>query len=116
MNFPLSEVRSFVDQLHKNGQHFVPIVDPGIMVYKGQGYCHPVQEYYILRVKCRVYFIYSYIVMLMIFTLYVGYDAYEKGLANGLFVKDITGASYLGQVWPGPTHFPDFFNPEIQVQ
>ena len=52
----------------------------------------------------------------MIFTLYVGYDAYEKGLANGLFVKDITGASYLGQVWPGPTHFPDFFNPEIQVQ
>lgn len=36
MNFPLSEVRSFVSQLHQNGQHFVPIVDPGIMVYKGQ--------------------------------------------------------------------------------
>jgi alpha-D-xyloside xylohydrolase len=34
-NFPQSEVKSFVDGLHANGQHFVPIVDPGIMIYSG---------------------------------------------------------------------------------
>ena len=36
VNFPQSEVVSFVEGLHKNGQHFVPIIDPGIMVYAGE--------------------------------------------------------------------------------
>lgn len=31
-NFPQSEVAQFVDDLHSNGQRFVPIVDPGIFV------------------------------------------------------------------------------------
>lgn len=43
-----------------------------------------------------------------------GYDAYETGLKRGIFVKDMTGSPYLGQVWPGPTYFPDFFHPEAQ--
>eukprot|EP01032_Pedospumella_encystans_P025930 gene25930-29291_t len=30
-NFPQAEVSSFVKGLHANGQHFVPIIDPGIM-------------------------------------------------------------------------------------
>ena len=34
VNFPTAEVKSFVNQLHTQGQHFVPIIDPGIMVYK----------------------------------------------------------------------------------
>eukprot|EP01042_Synura_sphagnicola_P003914 gene3914-4910_t len=59
-NFPISEVQSFVSKLHENGQHFVPIVDPGIMVYPG-------------------------------------YDAYEKGLALDLYIKDIQGKNYLAQ-------------------
>lgn len=31
-NFPLNQVKNFVDKLHSNGQHFIPIVDPGIKV------------------------------------------------------------------------------------
>merc|ERR1712000_699023 len=77
-NFPLDEVRKFVDGLHDDGMKFVPIIDPGIMVY-------------------------------------AGYDAYETGLKEGVFVKDITGEGfYLGQVWPGPTYFPDFLHPSAQ--
>jgi alpha-glucosidase (family GH31 glycosyl hydrolase) len=77
-NFPTADVKSFVDGLHANGQHFVPIVDPGIKVESG-------------------------------------YDAYEQGLKDDIFVKDIQGNNFLGQVWPGPTYFPDFFNPKTQV-
>jgi alpha-glucosidase (family GH31 glycosyl hydrolase) len=29
VNFPQAEVAKFVNQLHQNGQHFVPIIDPG---------------------------------------------------------------------------------------
>jgi hypothetical protein len=32
----LAEVSSFVEKLHENGQHFVPIIDPGIMVLEGK--------------------------------------------------------------------------------
>ena len=54
-NFPTAEVASFVrDTLHANGQHFVPIVDPGIMVYPG-------------------------------------YEAYDMGLKEDIFIKDIRG-------------------------
>lgn len=75
VNFPVAEVNSFVQGLHTNGQKFVTIVDPGIMIVPG-------------------------------------YDAYEQGLALDLYMKDIQGNPYLGQVWPGPTNFPDFFNPK----
>eukprot|EP01038_Epipyxis_sp_PR26KG_P009449 gene9449-12733_t len=77
VNFPQEQVSAFVYQLHSNGQHFVPIVDPGIMVKSN-------------------------------------YDAYEQGLKEDLFVKDIKGGYYLGQVWPGPTYFPDFLHPSAQ--
>jgi alpha-D-xyloside xylohydrolase len=76
-NFPVTEVKSFVDNLHAKGQHFVPIVDPGIFVQSG-------------------------------------YDAYEQGIAQDVFIKDMTGGYYLGQVWPGPTYFPDFLHPNTQ--
>ena len=73
----LSQVAAFVDGLHEKGMHFVPIIDPGIMVYPG-------------------------------------YEAYERGVKEGLFIKDISGGNYLGQVWPGPTFFPDFLHPSAQ--
>jgi alpha-glucosidase len=54
VDFPVAEVQKFVEELHGNGQRFVPIIDPGIMVKKG-------------------------------------YEAYEEGIEQGLFVKDVTG-------------------------
>ena len=38
------------------------------------------------------------------------YPAYDDGLAQNIFVRDLDGVDpYLGQVWPGPAVFPDFF-------
>lgn len=39
-----------------------------------------------------------------------GYEPYEVGLADDVFLKGHNGAPYLGWVWPGPTHFPDFLH------
>jgi len=33
VNFPTAQMGAFVDSLHASGMHFVPITDPGIMVY-----------------------------------------------------------------------------------
>jgi alpha-glucosidase (family GH31 glycosyl hydrolase) len=68
---------NFITSLHKSGQHFIPIVDPGIMVKDG-------------------------------------YEPYDQGLKSNAFIKDMNGDNYLGQVWPGVTVFPDFFNPQTQ--
>ncbi|RJE74325.1 glycoside hydrolase family 31 protein [Reichenbachiella sp. MSK19-1] len=37
-----------------------------------------------------------------------GYEAYEDGLEQDLFIKYPDGTNYEGQVWPGWCHFPDF--------
>ena len=38
------------------------------------------------------------------------YSAFVKGMEQNVFVKDMNGVDpYLGQVWPGPTYFPDWF-------
>jgi alpha-glucosidase (family GH31 glycosyl hydrolase) len=63
INFPQARLKSFVDQLHANNQHFVPIVDPGIYV------ANP------------------------------NYSTYSEGIAQDVFIKDLTQSSYyLGQV------------------
>ena len=42
------------------------------------------------------------------------YEAFTDGIEMDIFVKDMTGNyPYLGQVWPGPTHYPDWFHPNI---
>jgi len=77
-NFDMKQVAAFVDGLHEQGMHFIPIVDPGIMVY-------------------------------------AGYEAYEQGVKDEVFIKDINNKDfYLGQVWPGPVNFPDFLHPKTQ--
>jgi hypothetical protein len=37
-----------------------------------------------------------------------GYPAYEHGLQADVFVRYADGTPVLGQVWPGPVHYPDF--------
>lgn len=39
-----------------------------------------------------------------------GYDIYEEGVKNNYFCKNAEGEDYVSAVWPGLTHFPDFFN------
>ena len=40
-----------------------------------------------------------------------GYDAYEDGVKQNIFVKYADSTNYTAQVWPGWCHFPDFTNP-----
>ncbi len=37
-----------------------------------------------------------------------GYFAYDEGVKNDYFVKYPDGRRYIGSVWPGRCHFPDF--------
>ncbi|KAG2433530.1 hypothetical protein HYH02_012648 [Chlamydomonas schloesseri] len=42
------------------------------------------------------------------------YPPYERGLRDGVFLRDSGGREpLLGQVWSGPTHWPDFLHPNI---
>lgn len=38
-----------------------------------------------------------------------GYDVYEEGVKNNYFCKNAEGENFISAVWPGLTHFPDFF-------
>ncbi|XP_064891214.1 lysosomal alpha-glucosidase isoform X2 [Columba livia] len=40
------------------------------------------------------------------------YRPYDEGLSRGVFIRNATGQPLIGKVWPGPTVFPDFTNPE----
>ncbi len=39
------------------------------------------------------------------------YPVAREGLAQDYFVKYPDGEVYIGEVWPGPSYFPDFSNP-----
>uniref|UniRef100_A0A8C4TP45 Lysosomal alpha-glucosidase n=1 Tax=Erpetoichthys calabaricus TaxID=27687 RepID=A0A8C4TP45_ERPCA len=41
------------------------------------------------------------------------YKPFDDGLKRGVFITNQTGP-LIGKVWPGPTAFPDFTNPETQ--
>ncbi|MBE6857557.1 MAG: alpha-glucosidase [Ruminococcus sp.] len=43
-----------------------------------------------------------------------GYDVYEEGVENGYFCKNADGEDFVGAVWPGRVHFPDFLNPQAR--
>ena len=44
-----------------------------------------------------------------------GYEAYESGKKENVFIKYPDGTNYSGQVWPGWCHFPDFTKPETRA-
>ena len=43
-----------------------------------------------------------------------GYFAYDEGVANNYFAKYPDGSNYIGSVWPGRCHFPDFTNSAVR--
>jgi alpha-glucosidase len=44
-----------------------------------------------------------------------GYEAYDDGIRNDVFIKYPDGENYQGQVWPGWCHFPDFTKPSARA-
>ncbi|MGN1100987.1 MAG: TIM-barrel domain-containing protein, partial [Huintestinicola sp.] len=44
-----------------------------------------------------------------------GYDVYEEGVKNNFFCKNVDGGDFVGAVWPGRVHFPDFLQPEARA-
>jgi alpha-glucosidase (family GH31 glycosyl hydrolase) len=44
-----------------------------------------------------------------------GYAPYDDGVAAGVFLRDLTGAPYIGEVWPGAVHFIDFMHPAVDA-
>jgi len=43
-----------------------------------------------------------------------GYFAYDEGIRNDYFIKYPDGTRYIGSVWPGRCHFPDFTNEAVR--
>ncbi len=43
-----------------------------------------------------------------------GWLIYDQGEANGYFLAPPGGSTYIGEVWPGPSVFPDFSNPAVR--
>lgn len=43
-----------------------------------------------------------------------GYSVYEEGVKKNYFCKNAEGGDFVGAVWPGRVHFPDFLQPEAR--
>ena len=43
-----------------------------------------------------------------------GYPNYDYGIKNDCFIKYPNGQNYIGSVWPGRCHFPDFTDPRVR--
>ena len=43
-----------------------------------------------------------------------GYDVYEEGVRENYFCKNAEGGDFVGAVWPGRVHFPDFLQPKAR--
>ena len=43
-----------------------------------------------------------------------GYFADDQGVANGYYIKQADGTDFVGTVWPGEVHFPDFLQPQAR--
>jgi alpha-glucosidase len=45
---------------------------------------------------------------------YQPYPPYQRGAADGIYLRRDNGSFWLGVVWPGVTVFPDWFNSDAQ--
>ena len=43
-----------------------------------------------------------------------GYFVDDEGVANGYYIKNADGTDFVGTVWPGEVHFPDFLQPDAR--
>ncbi|MEG0296903.1 MAG: glycoside hydrolase family 31 protein [Clostridium sp.] len=43
------------------------------------------------------------------------YDIYEEGIEGNYFTLDKEGKPFVGAVWPGKVHFPDFLNKDARL-
>lgn len=43
-----------------------------------------------------------------------GYKQYDEGVAKNYFATYPDGEKYIGSVWPGRCHFPDFFRDDVR--
>jgi alpha-glucosidase len=43
-----------------------------------------------------------------------GYKQYDEGVANNYFATYPDGEKYIGEVWPGRCHFPNFYDAEVR--
>ncbi len=44
-----------------------------------------------------------------------GYEVYEQGVEKGYFCTNAEGFPFVGAVWPGLVHFPDFLNEDARI-
>ncbi|ESO98986.1 hypothetical protein LOTGIDRAFT_231303 [Lottia gigantea] len=77
-----------VDDLHDNNQYFIVIVDPAV----GS------DPQLIKEAKINS----------------PGYDMYDDGVRQDIFIKNASGDVLIAEVWPGKTAYPDFTNPKTE--
>ncbi|KAG7666115.1 uncharacterized protein J8A68_000371 [[Candida] subhashii] len=78
--FPQDEYKQFLDDLHKDNQHYVPIFDAAIYVPNPNNATDN------------------------------DYKPFHLGNESDVFLKNPDGSLYIGAVWPGYTVYPDFLN------
>jgi len=81
---PFDGLGDYVDDLHKSGHHYIPLLDAGIYVPGNHT------------------------------NFYGNYSAYHEGHDSDLFIKNKDGDEYIGMVWPGFTVWPDWFHNKSQ--
>ncbi|RCK64212.1 Glucoamylase 1 [Candida viswanathii] len=83
--YPTEKYREFLDELHNNSQHYVPIFDAAIYVPNPNNETDN------------------------------DYPPFHLGNESDVFLKNPDGSLYIGAVWPGYTVFPDYLANNTQV-